>query len=107
MERYRRRLPDNLCKKGVFLDFLGIWEYAWKYQDVMSVIEYVAKNEMVILGGDVYKLTKESVEILDDSWYLIPTPHVTSKESIKRAKKYIGDYYARNGEQYIYSLVIQ
>ena len=50
---YRKRLPDDLCERGVFLDSLGIWEYAWKYEDIIKVIEYIEKNDMFILGGDV------------------------------------------------------
>ena len=104
---YRKRLPDDLCERGVFLDSLGIWEYAWKYEDIIKDKEYIEKNDMFILGGDVYRITENSIEALGDNWYIESVRNIKPKDSIDETMKYINDYYVKNGNQYIYSLVIQ
>ena len=67
----------------------------------------IEKNDMFILGGDVYRITENSIEALGDNWYIESVRNIKPKDSIDETMKYINDYYVKNGNQYIYSLVIQ
>ncbi len=83
-------------------------ELAWWASDVPCLLEYAAKENLVILGGDV--VTLQGVYTYDN-WYY----EVTNLQSVKTAihgsiataGKYVNDYVQRNGNEFLFVLVVQ
>lgn len=104
-------LPKELVELAVSLKHLGISEIAWNWENVIKIIEYLNKNNCVILGGDVYKLNGSSIEVTYDSWYFNMDEAATKQEllqkSYNRAIAYVNQYHQSNGSKYYYSLVFK
>ena len=51
-------VPQDLLERGINLrEKLGFYEIAWKFDDVMEVLKITRDKGMIILGGDVYRLS--------------------------------------------------
>ncbi|MDR2976081.1 MAG: immunity 40 family protein [Streptococcaceae bacterium] len=48
-------LSEELIKRAVNLEDMGIKELAWSYSDVLTIIRLIKKKGYIISGGDVYK----------------------------------------------------
>lgn len=74
-------------------------EYAWKANDVPTVLEFASANNLVILGGDVITPLDEYT---CDNWYYDISYSQTIKEniqsSITQTQQYINAYIQRNGD---------
>jgi immunity protein 40 of polymorphic toxin system len=103
--------PPELLASAWDLSPLGINNLAWEYPAALDVIDMLAVNSYVILGGDV--CDRDSKEhrggILADNWYVIRREDSTWEEYVAQgkeaAKVYIEAYHARNGAGYSYLLV--
>ena len=96
--RLGRDFPDELIEKSYSLDELGISEYAWKYEDILRVIEYCREKGMAILGGDIYFIGVSGIEYTYDSWYINQDGRKWKDyvvESKKKALDYINTYYSK------------
>ena len=83
---------------------IGVYEIAWKYSDVIKVLVLAKEKKMVILGGDVYGINNNEITTTYDSWYFSGNDFV---KSFEKAKDYIDNYHKKNGDNFIYSLVIK
>lgn len=98
-------LPNSLIDKGIHLDkHLGINEYAWRYSEIIDVINLVSENNLKILGGDVYFFYKDTIRVTYDNWFVSSK---SQEESISYSLKYINEYHNNNGDDYIYSIVVK
>lgn len=115
---YPPDFPKDLLEKAFDLYELGNHTFAWKREHVFEVMNYLCSNDFVILGGDVYMLGDNILQVTVDSWYCdydSPKnwPQFTEKwpQFIDKGKTasvlYIDAYHLRNGEQFCYSLVFQ
>lgn len=81
-------------------------EVAWRIQDVIEVLNYTKKNNIVILGGDI--LSHDMAYTLDN-WYYIPQHDMTKREnslsSYELALEYINSYVLRNGDNFYVVIV--
>jgi hypothetical protein len=90
---------------------LGINSLAWKYPTALDVIDVLAANSCVILGGAVCDQDAEEHRggILADNWYVIRRENSTWEGYVTQGKEtataYIEGYHARNGAGYGYLLV--
>lgn len=102
--------PEKLIASAYSLEQLGINNVAWNYHDIMQVIDYLAQHDYIILGGDVYLMNVDKIESTYDSWYINKTSlSHTDFVRIAQGKSvdYINNYHVRNGNQYLYSLVVE
>ncbi len=101
-------LPEELYRKAINLEDIGIHEVAWRYKEILKVIEVLVQNKYVILGGDVYSYKNNTLNCTYDNWYLDKTQDRSLIEnSSAKATEYIKEYVNKNGENdYVYSLVI-
>lgn len=98
-------LPNSLIDNGIHLDkHLGINEYAWRYSEIIDVINFVSENNLKILGGDVYFFDKDIIRVTYDNWFV---PSKSQEDSISYSLKYINEYHNNNGDDYIYSIVVK
>lgn len=97
--------PQELLQKS-YRTVCG--EIAWHASDVPSLFEYASKESRVILGGDV--VTLQGVYTYDNWYYEVTNEQSVSaavRESIITAEKYINSYIQRNGNQFLFVLVMQ
>lgn len=70
------RVPIFLTSKqrenAISLEHLGVYEYAWKEEDALKVIEHCLHQSIPILGGDVLRrhIYTQDIEYTYDNWYI-------------------------------------
>ena len=92
-------VSQDLLERGINLrEKLGFYEIAWKFDDVMEVLKITRGKGMIILGGDVYRLNGNEPIITYDNWYT----EEEDDNAFELAIKYITNYRAKNGDDFIY-----
>lgn len=93
---------------GQSLESMGISEIAWKSQDALRVIDFLANHGYTILGGDVYTCIENGIQSTYDSWY-INKSHSENfvRDSREKAFEYITHYKKYNGDNYLYSIIFE
>ncbi len=64
----KKEIEEKILKKAIFLEKFGLNELAWTQEDAKNLIHAIMEDKIGILGGDVYKLTFDRLEPLDDNW---------------------------------------
>ena len=102
-EDYVNIVPLDLLERGINLrEKLGFYEIAWRFDDVMEVLKITRGKGMIILGGDVYRLSGNEPIITYDNWYT----EEEDDDAFEVAIEYITNYRARNGDDFAYCPVI-
>lgn len=100
-------LPREFINKAISLKDFGINEYAWDYDFVMKIIDYLCDRKIVILGGDIYSLSNGVLKSAYANWYFNFDIRNTIEHNVNRSKetaiKYINNY--NNKLNNYYSLV--
>lgn len=97
--------PSELLQKS-YQTVCG--ELAWQASDVSYLLEYASKENLVILGGDV--VTLQGVYTYDNWYYEVAnlqSAETAVHESIATARKYVNDYVQRNGNEFLFVLVMR
>jgi hypothetical protein len=102
-------IPKNILDKGYSLNQIGISGYAWYKDDVVLLLKEISNKGYIILGGDVIILNEDTPVFTGDSWYFeTETPSeddiVVSRD---KAINYIQNYSKNNGEDFIYTIVVE
>ena len=98
-EDYVNIVPQDLLERGINLrEKLGFYEIAWKFDDVMEVLKITRDKGMIILGGDVYRLSGNEPIITYDGW----STNRGVNNAFEVAIQYITNYRARNGDDFAY-----
>ena len=98
-EDYVNIVPQDLLERGIRLrEELGFYEIAWRFDDVMEVLKIARDRDMLIVGGDVYRLSGNKPIITYDSW----DTNEGNDNAFEVAIEYITNYRARNGDDFIY-----
>ena len=98
-EDYVNIVPQDLLERGIRLrEEYGIYGIAWRFDDVMEVLKITKSKDMVILGGDVYRLSGYKPIITGDGWYT----NKGDDDAFEVAIRYITNYRARNGDDFAY-----
>ena len=102
-EDYVNIVPQDLLERGIRLrEELGFYDIAWRFDDVMEVLKIAKSKDMVILGGDVYRLSGDEPIITYDGWSI----KAEDDDAFELAIEYITNYRARNGDDFAYCPVI-
>ena len=92
-------VPQDLLERGINLrEKLGFYEIAWKFDDVMEVLKITRDKGMIILGGEVYRLSGNEPIITYDGW----STNRGVNNAFEVAIQYITKYRAKNGDDFIY-----
>lgn len=105
MQTINSILPEEIWKSRISLENLGVKDTAWMFSEVIKVIDILKSNGYMILGGDVYKRVNDKIEATYDSWY-INKSKVSVNEAMQKAESYIKVYHERNGDNYVYSVIV-
>ena len=102
-EDYVNIVPQDLLERGIRLrEEYGIDGIAWKFDDVIEVLKITRDRDMLIVGGDVYRLSDNKPIITYDSWSI----KSEDDDAFEVAIEYITNYRARNGDDFAYCPVI-
>jgi putative aminotransferase len=102
-EDYVNIVPQDLLERGIRLrEEYGIYGIAWRFDDVMEVLKIARDRDMLIVGGDVYRLSGNKPIITYDSWSI----KSEDDDAFEVAIEYITNYRARNGDDFAYCPVI-
>ena len=92
-------VPRDLLERGINLrEELGFYEIAWKFDDVMEVLKIARDRDMLIVRGDVYRLSGNEPIITYDCW----CTNEGDDNAFEVAIQYITNYRAKNGDDFIY-----
>lgn len=101
---------SGFLDKSVSLVSMGIDELCWSYENIKDIIDYLSKNNCVILGGDI--LIKKNNEFLYtyDNWFIEKKPYdLCDEKYIERSRnesiKYIDEYVMANGKDFYFVIV--
>ena len=93
------------------LRHLGINAYAFPMKQVLNIISKFLKNNVPILGGDVYCLNKGIITNSYDNWYCNLETGESQKHFAERssyiAKQYIKNYPENNKIENIFSIITE
>ena len=99
-EDYVNIVPQDLLERGIRLrEELGFYDIAWRFDDVMEVLKIAKSKDMVILGGDVYRLSGNKPIITYDGWW---NTKARDDDAFELAIRYITNYRARNEDDFAY-----
>ena len=99
-EDYVNIVPQDLLERGIRLrEELGFYDIAWRFDDVMEVLKIAKSKDMVILGGDVYRLSGNKPIITYDGWW---NTKARDDDAFELAIRYITNYRAKNGDDFAY-----
>lgn len=96
-------LNSIIRSDGVDLSGFGINGYAFKADAALKAVEVLRGASVKILGGDVLKATVDRYELTYDNWCY---EEFDVNRSCDEAKDYITNYRDRNGDEFVYQLVI-
>ena len=98
-EDYVNIVPKDLLERDIRLrEEYGIYGIAWRFDDVMEVLKIARDRDMLIVGGEVYRLSGNKPIITCDSWYT----NKGDDDAFEVAIEYITNYRAKNGDDFIY-----
>ncbi len=98
-EDYVNIVPQDLLERGIRLrEEYGIYDIAWRFDDVMEVLKIAKSKDMVIVGGEVYRLSGNEPIITYDGWSI----KAEDDDAFELAIEYITKYRARNGDDFAY-----
>ena len=98
-EDYVNIVPQDLLERSIRLrEEYGIYGIAWRFDDVMEVLKIAKSKDMVIVGGEVYRLSGNEPIITYDGW----STNRGVNNAFEVAIEYITNYRARNGDDFAY-----
>jgi hypothetical protein len=103
-------LPAELNSRSIWLlEKVGVKEYGWNRNDALRVLEYLVKNNRIILGGDVLEIEEGIFKYTGDGWYFNSDDARTKQENVEasytKASNYIKSYQTNNTGDYLFVLV--
>lgn len=101
----RREILGKIMQNSISLEKYGLNDLAWSKEDAQNLIGAIMNDNVGILGGDIYKLNQDKLEILSDNWYCEP---MKTAEDYMRSKvqslNYIKKYPVEKDENIIFSI---
>lgn len=83
---------DPILSRGIFLEHLGVRNWALRRDDALRAIYELEALGISILGGDVYQLVGEIPEQTYDSWYCDQAPDESDSVFLKRSSDKAANY---------------
>jgi hypothetical protein len=100
-----------LSAKGVSLDDLGLRDIALRCDDAIAAINFLRDEKVAILGGDVYFLREDRVELAYANWYVSKNSGESFEEfslrSLKETEMYINGFPECGDKVPVFSFVLK
>lgn len=105
----KQEIKEKITHKSISLEKYGLNDLAWSKEDAEVLIHKIIKDEIGILGGDVYEVTSTHLEPISENWSCEPAERETEGEYYLRSKseslKYITNYPIPSGEKILFSII--
>lgn len=105
----KQYIDPEITKTAVNLKDIGLNELAWSKTSAIAVIESVSTQNVVILGGDVYRRMSNDIASTYDNWSCTrlegELQDAYAKRSCKKALDFITNYDTTNNEEIMFVLV--
>jgi hypothetical protein len=92
---------DSVLSVGRHLENIGVRNWALGRDAALTALEQLRTLGVPVLGGDVYTVRGDDVELSYDSWYCNQDGKADREfveQSIAKASNYIGNYRSTSGE---------
>ena len=104
---YEQQMKDM---GGIYLeDHLGVYEWAFRRDDALKVLEDWREKKISCKGGDVIVEEGGRWRYMGDNWFCqrdeFPTQDEYIEASISKAEEFIKNYTETGGARYYYVLV--
>jgi len=100
---------DEILNVGINLEEYGTSNWGLTKEQSLNVLKKFLKNNIAILGGDIYVEVDEYIKPNYDNWYCERCTYETKLQFVKRsnilAKSYIENYQPPNNTKYYFVLV--
>lgn len=87
---------DPILSAGRSLEDVGVRNWGLTREDALFALERLRKTGVAVLGGDVYKVTRNGVDLSYDNWLCAKSAGESEVDflvrSIDKAKNYISSY---------------
>lgn len=101
---------DFTKEHGHSLISTGIEGCGFKKATALMAVSILVRNHVPILGGDVFRLVNEQLELTYDNWYIERLPGEMEDSYVARCGKisenYINSYEEPDGSTILYALVV-
>ena len=103
-------LIDNILSHGISLKPLGIDSWAENKENILKSIKELEKNNIFILGGDVYELRDDQIFYTTDSWSCEKMNEESDEEYLHqcaiKARRFVEDFPVLNQGEFLFSLTV-
>lgn len=104
----RNDIIKKILQNAILLEEQDIGDLAWKKEDLIQLVNSLMDDDIIILGGDVYKIDEEDLTFLGDNWSCTPKENETRDVYAKRSKiitlEYVNKYPIKPREKIIFSM---
>ena len=87
---------DSILSIGIPLEDIGVKNWALNKENALTAIEKLEVEDTPILGGDVYELVNNKLQMNYDNWFCDKLANESKSEflsrSILKAKNYINNH---------------
>ena len=97
---------DRLRSRAIDLVPFGVNNYAWERGDAISVIDRLQQLGMLVLGGDVWRLTEGTLSLTYENWHC-PNPDSLSDVArcAKLAKEFVSTFAVQDSGTPVFEIV--
>lgn len=101
----RPEILEKIEQNCICLEKYGLSDLAWSKADAQNLIRALMNENIGIIGGTVYKLKQDQLEILGDHWHCEPIKMAKDYTRSKlQSLNYIESYVVEKDEKIIFSI---
>lgn len=63
-------IPDTILSKAIDMSSIGVFGYAFDYQDTIALLDFCKDKQIAILGGDALELKKGKLSYTYENWFI-------------------------------------
>ena len=103
-----KEVEKKIAENAISLENFGMNELAWKKKEAEKLIASLMRDNIGVLGGDVYKIYPDRIEPLYDNWSCDSRESESREEYFLRSKSqalsYISSYAVSHGSNIVFSI---
>jgi hypothetical protein len=102
-EFFPMQLPERLKGNAILLyESMGVHDIAWDSESIFEVMDFLYTSSTMILGGDVLAKRNNDYDFNGDNW---SEDGFDVERGYIAARKFVEDYVAKFGKDFIFTLV--
>jgi peptide subunit release factor 1 (eRF1) len=106
----RNREDDEKLRRerGISLESLGISDRALSLEDALAMVAFKARDGIPVLGGDVYRVSHEQLEMTKENWHCDQAPNEPVEQFVARSGQVATAFlksFQKKGNEYFFTVV--